>query len=176
MFYINTTITSSLFFRGLLKIAEVESRFEDVDNFIKSMQKFGFRNIWKDISHNLFYFLDFTKMHNVRNKSKLPKLTLLPCLYKKRWHFIKNKGFIHLEDNYYKVIQKQDFILFDLNPQNHLIHLQPVPLSFLFFPVTASKIIFSQKSGQLIKLELHYLCSSNQLISYSSWHKLYFFY
>lgn len=71
-------------FRGVLKIAEVESRFENVDEFIKSIQKFGFRNVWKDLSHNLFYFLDFTKVYNIKNKSKLPTLSLLPCLYKKR--------------------------------------------------------------------------------------------
>ncbi|CAH1173885.1 unnamed protein product [Phaedon cochleariae] len=69
---------------GILKIAEVESRFGDVDKFINDLQKYGFRNTLKDFSHNLFYFLDFKKQSSIRNKKTLPKLTLLPCLYKKR--------------------------------------------------------------------------------------------
>ncbi|CAG9859360.1 unnamed protein product [Phyllotreta striolata] len=69
---------------GVLKIAEVESRFEDVEQFIKGVQHFGFKSMWKDLSHNLFYFLDFKKEKDVRNKNKLPTLSLLPCLYKKR--------------------------------------------------------------------------------------------
>ncbi|KAJ8931777.1 hypothetical protein NQ314_015309 [Rhamnusium bicolor] len=69
---------------GILKIAEVESRFDDVENFIEGVQRFGFKKTWKDLSHNLFYFLDFKKENNIKNKKKLPTISLLPCLYKKR--------------------------------------------------------------------------------------------
>ncbi|KAJ8914605.1 hypothetical protein NQ315_017310 [Exocentrus adspersus] len=69
---------------GILKIAEVQSRFDNVDNFIAGLQYFGFKRIWKDLSHNLFYFMDFKKVMTIRNKKKLPTISLLPCLYKKR--------------------------------------------------------------------------------------------
>ncbi|KAJ8958302.1 hypothetical protein NQ318_017448, partial [Aromia moschata] len=69
---------------GTLKIAEVESRFEDVDNFIEGISRFGFKKIWMDLSHDLFYFMDFRKVMTVKNKKKVPTMSLLPCLYKKR--------------------------------------------------------------------------------------------
>jgi ribosomal RNA-processing protein 8 len=73
-------------YRGLLKIAEVESRFEDVTTFIQNLEKFGFVNMWKNLSYNLFYFMDFKKEKCIskKMKKKLPKITLKPCLYKKR--------------------------------------------------------------------------------------------
>lgn len=70
--------------RGTLKIAEVESRFEAVESFVKALDKFGFKNSMQDLSHNLFYFMDFVKERDIKNKQKLPKLNLNPCLYKKR--------------------------------------------------------------------------------------------
>ncbi|XP_015598709.1 ribosomal RNA-processing protein 8 [Cephus cinctus] len=70
---------------GLLKIAEVESRFDKVEDFIKILENYGFVNTWKDLSHNLFYFMDFKKVKDInRNDKKLPPLSLKPCLYKKR--------------------------------------------------------------------------------------------
>ncbi|KAL3278269.1 hypothetical protein HHI36_013604 [Cryptolaemus montrouzieri] len=69
---------------GVMKIAEVESRFDDVDNFIKGVQLFGFQNIFKDFSHDIFYFIDFKKEMNIKKTRKLPTLSLHPCLYKKR--------------------------------------------------------------------------------------------
>ncbi|XP_032687368.1 ribosomal RNA-processing protein 8 [Odontomachus brunneus] len=70
---------------GVLKIAEVESRFEDVEDFIKLLGCYGFKNTWKDLSHDLFYFMDFKKEENINMKKKtLPTVTLKPCLYKKR--------------------------------------------------------------------------------------------
>ncbi|PBC29056.1 Ribosomal RNA-processing protein [Apis cerana cerana] len=69
---------------GILKIAEVESRFEHIEDFIKVINNYGFKNTWKDLSHNLFYFLDFKKERDINNKNKLPLITLKPCLYKKR--------------------------------------------------------------------------------------------
>ncbi|XP_066259232.1 ribosomal RNA-processing protein 8-like [Euwallacea similis] len=69
---------------GLLKISEVESRFEDVDDFVKKCNKYGFKKTWMDLSYNLFYFIDFRKIASVGDKKKLPAIALQPCLYKKR--------------------------------------------------------------------------------------------
>ncbi|XP_076249293.1 uncharacterized protein LOC143188752 isoform X2 [Calliopsis andreniformis] len=70
---------------GILKIAEVESRFEQIEDFIKVLSEYGFKNTWKDLSNNLFYFLDFKKVKDIGNKkAKLSPITLKPCLYKKR--------------------------------------------------------------------------------------------
>ncbi|XP_076295998.1 uncharacterized protein LOC143216622 [Lasioglossum baleicum] len=70
---------------GILKIAEVESRFDRIEDFIKVLSGYGFKNTLKDLSHNLFYFLDFKKEKDIGGrKSKLSPITLKPCLYKKR--------------------------------------------------------------------------------------------
>ncbi|XP_011871561.1 PREDICTED: ribosomal RNA-processing protein 8-like [Vollenhovia emeryi] len=70
---------------GLLKIAEVESRFENVKDFIRALGSYGFKSTWKDLSHNLFYFMDFRKEEDIIMKKKtLPSITLKSCLYKKR--------------------------------------------------------------------------------------------
>lgn len=71
---------------GILKIAEVESRFDKIDNFINDLKNYGFKLTLKDLSHNLFYFMDFKKTKDITRgyKSKLPAITLKPCLYKKR--------------------------------------------------------------------------------------------
>jgi len=72
---------------GILKIAEIESRFEDLIQFIHGIERMGFQSIGQDISHNLFYFLDFQKKSNTSKKKKkkhIPELSLKPCLYKKR--------------------------------------------------------------------------------------------
>nr|CAD7454571.1 unnamed protein product [Timema tahoe] len=69
---------------GILKIAEVESRFDNIDNFINNLQKFGFTKLHKDVSHDLFCFMDFKKKSVPGKKNKLPFINLRPCLYKKR--------------------------------------------------------------------------------------------
>ncbi|XP_043267738.1 ribosomal RNA-processing protein 8 [Venturia canescens] len=70
---------------GIMKIADVESRFENIDEFITLLKSYGFINTWKDLSHNLFYFMDFKKISDVnRNAKKLPQIALKPCVYKKR--------------------------------------------------------------------------------------------
>ncbi|XP_034939315.1 ribosomal RNA-processing protein 8 [Chelonus insularis] len=71
--------------KGILKIAEVESRFDDINTFIKALETYGFEIIWKDLSHNLFYFMDFKKKHTINRMDKhLDEIKLKPCLYKKR--------------------------------------------------------------------------------------------
>ncbi|KAL7295473.1 hypothetical protein TKK_0011125 [Trichogramma kaykai] len=71
---------------GILKIAEVESRFEKIEDFIHQMKSYGFVNTWKDLSHNIFYFMDFKKTKDVSktDAKKLPNLSLKSCMYKKR--------------------------------------------------------------------------------------------
>lgn len=70
---------------GHLLIAEVESRFEKVEDFTKAVERIGFKLIKLDKSHTVFYFMEFTKIRDAPvKKSKLPALTLKPCLYKRR--------------------------------------------------------------------------------------------
>lgn len=70
---------------GLMKIAEVSSRFDDIKVFIEFVQKCGFELVSQDLSHNLFYFINFKKTHNVNSfNKKIPDYSLKPCLYKKR--------------------------------------------------------------------------------------------
>lgn len=71
---------------GLIKIAEVSSRFEDIQKFVEFVQKCGFELISKDLTHDLFYFVNFKKTHNVNSfNKKISDYSLKPCLYKKRW-------------------------------------------------------------------------------------------
>lgn len=68
---------------GLLKVAEVESRFYSVDKFVGAVQKLGFSLLAKDDSHRMFVLFDFEKTG--RRTTKTQKcLKLKPCLYKKR--------------------------------------------------------------------------------------------
>lgn len=70
---------------GLVKIAEVSSRFEDIQSFVDFVQKCGFELISKDLSHNLFYFINFKKTHDVNTFNKnISDYSLKPCLYKRR--------------------------------------------------------------------------------------------
>lgn len=69
---------------GLLKIAEVKSRFKNIDGFPKAMKKFGFQFIQKDDSNKMFVLFDFKKLRSTSKHPYLPQLKLMPCLYKKR--------------------------------------------------------------------------------------------
>lgn len=68
---------------GLLKIAEVESRFEDVRTFVENIKACGFQHINTDTSSKFFVFLNFKKLRTVDRK-QVPTFSLKPCLYKKR--------------------------------------------------------------------------------------------
>lgn len=72
------------FCRGIMIIAEIQSRLESLETFIKTVEKFGFVNTKKDLSHNMFYFLQFKKVRDVKQKNKMPHVSLKACLYKKR--------------------------------------------------------------------------------------------
>uniref|UniRef100_A0A182Q7Q8 Ribosomal RNA-processing protein 8 n=1 Tax=Anopheles farauti TaxID=69004 RepID=A0A182Q7Q8_9DIPT len=70
---------------GVLKIAEVSSRFENVNDFINTVKKCGFQLEVKDMKHSLFYFFNFKKNRTViKGSTKIPAYSLKPCLYKKR--------------------------------------------------------------------------------------------
>lgn len=72
---------------GQLKIAEVESRFENVRTFVDNVKACGFQHVNTDSSSKFFVFLNFKKVHSLE-KSKVgkhvPTFSLKPCLYKKR--------------------------------------------------------------------------------------------
>lgn len=70
-------------FDGLLKIAEIESRIENLHHFVKNIEKFGFSLVNKNLSHKMFVFLNFKKVKS-KKSFKVPDITLKPCLYKKR--------------------------------------------------------------------------------------------
>ncbi|XP_074228577.1 ribosomal RNA-processing protein 8 isoform X2 [Camelus bactrianus] len=71
---------------GLLKVAEVSSRFEDVRNFLGAVTKLGFKVISKDLTNSHFFLFDFQKTGapRVGPKAQLSGLKLQPCLYKRR--------------------------------------------------------------------------------------------
>lgn len=71
---------------GLLKVAEVSSRFEDVRTFLGAVIKLGFKVICKDLTNSHFFLFDFQKTGppQVGPKAQLSGLNLQPCLYKRR--------------------------------------------------------------------------------------------
>lgn len=70
---------------GHLLIAEVESRFDKVEDFAKEVERLGFKLKQLDKSNNVFFFMEFTKIRDPPvKKAKLPSLSLKPCLYKRR--------------------------------------------------------------------------------------------
>ncbi|XP_058118046.1 ribosomal RNA-processing protein 8 [Anopheles ziemanni] len=70
---------------GLLKIAEVSSRFDNVNEFVANVKKCGFALVNKDTKHKLFYFINFKKERTViKGSIKIKQFSLKPCLYKKR--------------------------------------------------------------------------------------------
>lgn len=69
---------------GIVKIAEVQSRFTSVKDFVKCVEKCGFKLMDKDLRKNYFFFMTFKKINNVLNCKQLEDFSLKPCLYKKR--------------------------------------------------------------------------------------------
>ncbi|XP_055346454.1 ribosomal RNA-processing protein 8-like [Paramacrobiotus metropolitanus] len=69
---------------GILKIAEVGSRFDSVKQFAHKVERLGFALVSKQISEkNYFVMLEFKKSGDV-NKQTLPNVQLKPCIYKRR--------------------------------------------------------------------------------------------
>lgn len=69
---------------GSVYIAEIQSRFEEVREFVRFMTACGFDLIKKDVAVNYFYFFHFRKMRHVAKTEKLKPFSLKPCLYRKR--------------------------------------------------------------------------------------------
>ncbi|KAJ3216314.1 25S rRNA (adenine645-N1)-methyltransferase [Dinochytrium kinnereticum] len=71
---------------GELKIAEVTSRFPDVQEFIKTLEGVGFKLKSKDESNKMFIMFSFIKQSAKKGKVKVenPEQLLQPCIYKKR--------------------------------------------------------------------------------------------
>lgn len=69
---------------GNVYIAEIQSRFEEVREFVRFMTACGFDLVKKDVAVNYFYFFHFRKMRHVSKADKLKPFSLKPCLYRKR--------------------------------------------------------------------------------------------
>uniref|UniRef100_A0A8C1SIY8 Ribosomal RNA-processing protein 8 n=1 Tax=Cyprinus carpio TaxID=7962 RepID=A0A8C1SIY8_CYPCA len=69
---------------GVLKIAEVASRFENVRLFIGALSTLGFKLVNKDTENSHFYSFEFIKTGKAPVNMKKVGLQLKPCLYKKR--------------------------------------------------------------------------------------------
>ncbi|KAA0701836.1 Ribosomal RNA-processing protein 8 [Triplophysa tibetana] len=69
---------------GVLKIAEVASRFDDERSFVGAMSQLGFKMSNKDAENSHFYSFEFIKTGKAPENAKKPGLQLKPCLYKKR--------------------------------------------------------------------------------------------
>ncbi|XP_042626949.1 ribosomal RNA-processing protein 8-like [Cyprinus carpio] len=73
-----------LVMEGVLKIAEVASRFENVRLFIGALSSLGFKLVNKDTENSHFYSFEFIKTGKAPVNVKKVGLQLKPCLYKKR--------------------------------------------------------------------------------------------
>ncbi|XP_030633906.1 ribosomal RNA-processing protein 8 [Chanos chanos] len=69
---------------GVLKIAEVASRFDNVRGFVSALSTLGFKLVTKDTENSHFYSFEFVKKKDAPAQAKKIKLELKPCLYKKR--------------------------------------------------------------------------------------------
>jgi len=68
---------------GVLKIAEVESRCKDLEQFLRDLQKCGFKLSAKNVDHKVFFLIDLKKTGDCKVSVNFP-LALEPCYYKKR--------------------------------------------------------------------------------------------
>ncbi|KAM8975643.1 ribosomal RNA-processing protein 8 [Pelodytes ibericus] len=69
---------------GVLLVAEVSSRFEDVRQFLSAMSQLGFKSVAKSTDSSHFFMFEFSKSGSGRDCVRHPGLALKPCLYKKR--------------------------------------------------------------------------------------------
>ncbi|PIK57767.1 hypothetical protein BSL78_05293 [Apostichopus japonicus] len=69
---------------GILKIAEVASRFKAVDAFIEVLFKLGFQIKNKDLSNKMFYLFEFGKKNPCKEVPSSLSSILKPCEYKRR--------------------------------------------------------------------------------------------
>ncbi|XP_029922727.1 ribosomal RNA-processing protein 8 [Myripristis murdjan] len=69
---------------GVLKVAEVASRFDNVRSFLTALASLGFKMVSKDTENSHFYAFEFVKTGNAPENVKKAGLQLRPCVYKKR--------------------------------------------------------------------------------------------
>lgn len=69
---------------GVLKIAEVASRFDNVRNFISALASLGFKMVSKGTENTHFHSFEFRKTGHAPKNIKKYGLQLKPCVYKKR--------------------------------------------------------------------------------------------
>ncbi|XP_056139136.1 ribosomal RNA-processing protein 8 [Lampris incognitus] len=69
---------------GVLQVAEVASRFDDVRRFLTTMATLGFKLVSKDTENSHFYTFEFIKTQDAPENMKKLNLQLRPCVYKKR--------------------------------------------------------------------------------------------
>ncbi|XP_026189438.1 ribosomal RNA-processing protein 8 [Mastacembelus armatus] len=69
---------------GVLKIAEVASRFDNVRSFVTALANLGFKAMSKDTENTHFYSFEFVKTGDSPENVKKFGLQLKPCVYKKR--------------------------------------------------------------------------------------------
>lgn len=73
---------------GVLKIAEVKSRFEGdiLDKFTAVLHSLGLKLLKHDDSNKMFFLLTYSKVQSVSKQIRktLPMINLKPCQYKRR--------------------------------------------------------------------------------------------
>ncbi|XP_034405051.1 ribosomal RNA-processing protein 8 [Cyclopterus lumpus] len=69
---------------GVLKIAEVASRFENVRNFVSALAGLGFKMVNQGTENTHFYSFELLKTGDAPENIKKFGLQLRPCVYKKR--------------------------------------------------------------------------------------------
>uniref|UniRef100_A0A1I8PA24 Ribosomal RNA-processing protein 8 n=2 Tax=Stomoxys calcitrans TaxID=35570 RepID=A0A1I8PA24_STOCA len=69
---------------GQMYVAEIQTRFDNVKDFVRKLDSFGFQLVKQDVGQKVFYFFQFKKVRNVGKVANLPAMSLKPCLYRKR--------------------------------------------------------------------------------------------
>ena len=69
---------------GLLKICEIASRIELVDDFVANVELFGFKFIKTDTIGKMFLDFEFRAKSTRKDASVIPNIHLNPCIYKRR--------------------------------------------------------------------------------------------
>jgi ribosomal RNA-processing protein 8 len=73
---------------GLIKIAEVRSRFEgnesnSLQTFLKTLKKLGFHVTNRDMNNTMFFMLEGVKKES-KVSADIEELVIQPCVYKRR--------------------------------------------------------------------------------------------
>ncbi|XP_037948035.1 ribosomal RNA-processing protein 8-like [Teleopsis dalmanni] len=69
---------------GLLYIVEIQTRFDNVQDFIQRLRSCGFQLVRKDMLSKLFLFFQFKKVQSIGKVAIVKPFQLKPCLYRKR--------------------------------------------------------------------------------------------